>query len=192
MQHLLCSCVDIDINALRCIPLRQFAHGPISHLVLLVCGSDHAAYWSYINMSQSPACSVVSPLAVRQRLARHFRKIKSPQMQLIYNYPKEEYWLTTDSGAQYGPITWCDLLPLARYFGAYRPADRCKEYALQLPDGSILPEGKLRNALHIQFTSQALARTQEELAKGGTVQQEPEYPEPPEGFDAPGGDHANI
>lgn len=101
-------------------------------------------------------CSNVSPLAVRQRLMRHFRNIMSPQMNLVYDYPTRQYTITTDSGAEYGPIYPADLLPLARYLGAYRPAERCKTYALKMHDGTIIPEGKLRHALHMQFTTKAL------------------------------------
>lgn len=111
-------------------------------------------------------CSNVSPLAVRQRLARHFRNIASPQMNLIYNFPAREFWITTDSGAEYGPIYPADLLPLARYLGAYRPSERCKTYALQMPNGEIIPEGKLRHALHMQFTTKALHDMMLMKAKG--------------------------
>lgn len=118
-------------------------------------------------------CSNVSPLAVRQRLQRRFRRIKSPHLNLVYDYPTETYWITdADTKTQYGPIGLYDLLPLARYFGAYRPAERCKTYALLLKDGTTIPEGKLRHKLHIQFTTKAMHDMQVQMrGRGGTVQQ---------------------
>lgn len=112
--------------------------------------------------------------AVIERIDRRCRAIVKPsRMHMEWNYHQQAYYLQTpdEPTKDIGPIVPRDLLPLLRYLGGFKPSDRVLQWGIITRDGTVIPEGKLRNSLHIKFTSAALQQLRILLKDGETVQE---------------------
>lgn len=115
---------------------------------------------------------IIPVRAALERINRRCRRIVYPaRMRLEWNYKAGIYELHCPENAvkTIGPIVARDLLPLLRYLGGFKPGERERDWAVELRNGQVIPEGKLRPQLHFKFTSALLRQVRVQLKKPGDL-----------------------